>query len=105
MSAKRNIDIRKRVKKISTRRTVDRKTYKRREILIKRENNRSELYVDGERIVTIRDRSGGYFAARFAYTLQPSLLDVAKRLIDYGSALERRRTRGREKKPGMPQRG
>lgn len=43
----------------------------------------TELYIDGERIFTIRDAGGAYIASGFAFDPQPSPTDLAKKIIDY----------------------
>ncbi|SEK81615.1 hypothetical protein [Nitrosovibrio tenuis] len=42
-----------------------------------------ELYIDGERIFTVRDAGGAYIASGFAFDPQPSPIDLAKKIIDY----------------------
>ncbi|KIO50000.1 hypothetical protein [Nitrosospira sp. NpAV] len=46
----------------------------------------SELYIDGERIFTVRDAGGAYIASGFAFDPQPSPADLAKKIIDYREA-------------------
>jgi hypothetical protein len=46
-----------------------------------------ELYIDDEPVFTVRERSGAYIAAGFAYAPEASLVDLAKRLIDYRDAV------------------
>ncbi len=43
----------------------------------------AELYIDGERIFTVRDAGGAYIASGFAFDPQPSPVDLAKKIIDY----------------------
>lgn len=43
----------------------------------------SELYIGEERIFTVRDAGGAFIASGFAFDPQPSLIDLAKRIIDY----------------------
>lgn len=43
----------------------------------------SELFIDGERIYTIRDAGGKYGASGFAFDPQPTQIDLAKKIIDY----------------------
>ena len=43
----------------------------------------AELYIDGERIFTVRDAGGAYIASGFAFDPQPSPTDLAKKIIDY----------------------
>lgn len=43
----------------------------------------TELYIDGERIYTVRDAGGGYKASGFAFDPQPSPAELAKKIIDY----------------------
>jgi hypothetical protein len=46
-----------------------------------------ELYIDDAPVFTVRERSGAYIAAGFAYAPEASLVDLAKRLIDYRDAV------------------
>lgn len=48
----------------------------------------SELYIDGERIFTIRDAGGAFIASGLAFNPQPSLMDLARKIIDYREAGE-----------------
>ncbi|ARO88744.1 hypothetical protein EBAPG3_013750 [Nitrosospira lacus] len=43
----------------------------------------SELYIDGERIFTVRDAGGAYIASGFAFDPQPTPADLARKIIDY----------------------
>ncbi|WP_025041146.1 tyrosinase family oxidase copper chaperone [Nitrosospira briensis] len=43
----------------------------------------TELYIDGERIFTVRDAGGKYIASGFAFDPQPSPVDLARKIIDY----------------------
>jgi hypothetical protein len=43
----------------------------------------AELYIDGERIFTLRDAGGAYIASGFAFDPQPSPVDLARKIIDY----------------------
>jgi hypothetical protein len=47
-----------------------------------------ELYIDEVPVVTVRDSSGMYIAAGFAYAPQGSLIDLGMRIIDYREAQE-----------------
>ncbi len=47
-----------------------------------------ELYINGEPIFTVRDQAGLYIAAGFAYAPESSLVDLAKRIIDYQDAVQ-----------------
>lgn len=74
-------------------------TYKGRRIMIRPrtaeatteramgEGAEPELYIDDEPVFTVRERSGAYIAAGFAYAPEASLVDLAKRLIDYRDAV------------------
>ena len=43
----------------------------------------SELFIDGERIYTVRDAGGKYGASGFVFDPQPTQIDLAKKIIDY----------------------
>jgi hypothetical protein len=43
----------------------------------------AELYIDAERIFTLRDAGGAYIASGFAFDPQPSPVDLARKIIDY----------------------
>ena len=43
----------------------------------------SELYIDGERLFTIRDAGGKYMASGFAFDPQSTQIELAKKVIDY----------------------
>ena len=74
-------------------------TYKGRRIMIRPrtaeatteramgEGAEPELYIDDEPVFTVRERSGAYIAAGFAYAPEASLVDLAKRIIDYRDAV------------------
>ena len=63
----------------------------------------SELAIDGEPVVTVRDRSGVYRAANFMYAPEPSLVDLAKRMIDYEDAARGGAEHGTSQEPEPPQ--
>jgi hypothetical protein len=76
-----------------------REIYKGRDIVVKteesllrggaREGNeekKPELYIDGKHIDTVREPSGVFRAARLVYAPDFSLIDLAKKLIDYEEA-------------------
>lgn len=42
-----------------------------------------ELYIDGERIFTVRDAGGAFIGSGFAFDPQPTPLDLARKIIDY----------------------
>ena len=41
------------------------------------------LHIDGEPVVTVQTSSGSYIASGFAYAPQRSLINLARRIIDY----------------------
>ena len=43
----------------------------------------AELYINGERIFTVRETGGAFIASGLAFDPQPSLIDLAKKIIDY----------------------
>jgi len=45
-----------------------------------------DLYIDGERIFTVRNAAGAFIASGFAFDPQPSPIDLAKKIIDYKEA-------------------
>jgi hypothetical protein len=47
-----------------------------------------ELYIDGERIFTVRDAGGKFIGSGFAFDPQPSPLDLARKIIDYRETRE-----------------
>jgi hypothetical protein len=47
-----------------------------------------ELYIDDEPVFTVRESSGAYIAAGFAYAPEASLVDLAKRIIDSRDAVQ-----------------
>lgn len=75
-------------------------TYKGRRIMIRPrtaeatteratgEGAEPELYIDDEPVFTVRERSGAYIAAGLAYAPQASLVELAKRIIDYRDAVQ-----------------
>jgi hypothetical protein len=75
-------------------------TYKGRRIMIRPrtaeattgrapgEGAEPELYIDDEPVFTVRESSGAYVAAGFAYAPEASLVDLAKRIIDYRDAVQ-----------------
>jgi hypothetical protein len=75
-------------------------TYKGRRIMVRprtaeatteraaAEGAEPELYIDDEPVFTVRDGSGAYIAAGFAYAPETSLVNLAKRLIDYRDAIQ-----------------
>jgi hypothetical protein len=84
---------------------VEQNKYKGRMITVRPEQGGSELYIDGRHFTTARDRSGGYFAARYAYVVEPTLMGLARRLVDYLNVLEARKPkRGDQKKSSLPKR-
>lgn len=74
-------------------------TYKGRRIIIRPrtaeattgrapgEGAEPELYIDDEPVFTVRESSGAYVAAGFAYAPEASLVDLAKRIIDHRDAV------------------
>jgi hypothetical protein len=74
-------------------------TYKGRRIMIRPhtaeatteraagEGAEPELYIDDEPVFTVRESSGAYIAAGFAYAPEASLVDLAKRIIDARDAV------------------
>lgn len=83
-----------------------RETYKGRDITVRQptaeamtqriapESTESELYINGEPVFTVRDASGMYIAAGFAYAPQSSLVNLAKQIIDYRDAAQQEGERG-----------
>ncbi len=47
-----------------------------------------ELVIDGEPIFTRRANGDVYIASGLAYSPEPSLVDLAKRMIDYDEAVQ-----------------
>jgi hypothetical protein len=45
-----------------------------------------DLYIDGERIYTVRNAAGAFIASGFAFDPQPSPVDLARKIIDYKEA-------------------
>lgn len=45
-----------------------------------------DLYIDGERIFTVRNASGAFIASGFAFDPQPTPVDLARKIIDYREA-------------------
>jgi hypothetical protein len=45
-----------------------------------------DLYIDGERIFTVRNAAGAFIASGFAFDPQPSPIDLARKIIDYKEA-------------------
>ena len=77
----------------------EREMYKGREIVVKTEESlliagaregveekKPELYIDGKHIYIVREPSGVFRAARLVYAPDFSLIDLAKKLIDYEEA-------------------
>lgn len=46
----------------------------------------SDLYIDGERIFTVRNAAGAFIASGFAFDPQPLLIDLGRKIIDYKEA-------------------
>jgi len=75
-----------------------RETYKGREIVVRPRTQEadagraatqpaeSELIIDGQPLFTVRNSSGEYIAAGFAFAPQSSLVELGKRVIDYRDA-------------------
>jgi hypothetical protein len=60
-----------------------------------------QVYIDGEPVVVVRDSAGMYIASGFAYAPQGSLVELAKRIVDYreaGGEVDR----GGQKESGQP---
>jgi hypothetical protein len=62
------------------------------------------VFIDGDPVYAVRDSAGMYIAAGFAYAPQDSLVNLAKRIVDYREATEET-DRGSQEEPGDPQRG
>ncbi len=62
-----------------------------------------ELAIDGESVVTVRDRSGVYRAANFMFAPEPSLVNLAKRMIDYEDAAQGGQEHGTSQEPESPE--
>jgi hypothetical protein len=45
-----------------------------------------ELLIDNQPVFTIQNSSGAYIASGFAFDPQPSLVELAKRMIDHDAA-------------------
>jgi hypothetical protein len=62
------------------------------------------VYIDDEPVVAVRNSAGMYIAAGFAYAPQESVVELAKRIVDYREASEEV-TRGGQEEPGQPDSG
>jgi hypothetical protein len=62
------------------------------------------VYIDDEPVVAVRNSAGMYIAAGFAYAPQDSLVNLAKRIIDYREA-SKEADRGSQEEPGQPDTG
>ena len=60
-----------------------RETYKGRQIIIGGTPDKPELSIDGKQIFIVRNASGAYLASGFAFDPQPSVADLARKIIDY----------------------
>jgi hypothetical protein len=73
---------------------IHRETYKKHEILIRRDPRRTRLFIDGAPVG--HGKAGDqYYLDVYAYDRADSLLEVVRRYIDY-----RARTQGHAKKEG-----
>ena len=53
-----------------------------------------ELTIDGEAVFTVRASGNTYIASGFAFSPESSLMDLAKRMIDYDEAVRRESDNG-----------
>ena len=60
-----------------------RETYKGSQIIIGGTPDKPELSIDGKQIFIVRNASGAYLASGFAFDPQPSVADLARKIIDY----------------------
>ena len=63
-----------------------RETYKGRQIVVGGTPEKPELSIDGKQIFIVRNASGAYLAAGFAFDPQPSAVELARKIIDYQQA-------------------
>ena len=61
-------------------------SYKGRRIRVAKREGRPELFIDGERIVTVHS-NGAFRAANFMFSPQPTRVGLAKRIVDYRAGL------------------
>jgi hypothetical protein len=66
-----------------------RETYKGRQIVIGGTPDKPELSIDGKQIFIVRNASGAYLASGFAFDPQPSVADLARKIIDYQQTSQR----------------
>jgi hypothetical protein len=66
-----------------------RETYKGRQIVIGGTPDKPELSIDGKQIFILRNASGAYLASGFAFDPQPSVADLARKIIDYQQTTQR----------------
>jgi hypothetical protein len=66
-----------------------RETYKGRQIIIGGTPDKPELSIDGKQIFIVRNASGAYLASGFAFDPQPSVADLARKIIDYQQTTQR----------------
>ena len=66
-----------------------RETYKGRQIVIGGTPDKPELSIDGKQIFILRNASGAYLASGFAFDPQPSVADLARKIIDYQQTSQR----------------
>jgi hypothetical protein len=69
--------------------TENRETYKGRQIVIGGTPDKPELSIDGKQIFIVRNASGAYLASGFAFDPQPSVADLARKIIDYQQTSQR----------------
>ena len=69
--------------------TDHRETYKGRQIVIGGTPDKPELSIDGKQIFIVRNASGAYLASGFAFDPQPSVADLARKIIDYHQTSQR----------------
>jgi hypothetical protein len=69
--------------------TDHRETYKGRQIVIGGTPDKPELSIDGKQIFIVRNASGAYLASGFAFDPQPSVADLARKIIDYQQTSKR----------------
>lgn len=62
--------------------------YRGHAIAVERRNGRPELFIDGERIVTV-DTNGAFRAANFMFSPASTRQELARSIIDYRIALAR----------------
>lgn len=65
-------------------------SYKGTKIILSRKKNRTQLSIGGEDIEFGQDAAGQFYLKPFAYARHDSLMEVARRYIDYRATVNKK---------------